>query len=99
MIGVRQYSLEPSDKKTEIIRLNKADNKNDFCFDIETNNGTKSIGVSSPKIDASNAIKMELECFRDAILHNTETPVTIMDGLGAMEIAHLILEKINSKQH
>ncbi len=87
------------DKKTEIIRLNQADDKNDFCFDIETNNGTKSIGVSTPKIAATNAIKMELECFRDAILHNTETPVTIMDGLSAMEIAHLILEKINSKQH
>jgi len=87
------------DKKTEIIRLNQADDKNDFCFDIETNNGTKSIGVSTPKIEASNAIKMELTCFRDAILQNTETPVTIMDGLSAMEIAHLILEKINSKQH
>jgi hypothetical protein len=86
------------DKKTEIIRLNQADDKNDFCFDIETNNGTKSIGVSTPKIEASNAIKMELTCFRDAILQNTETPVTIMDGLSAMEIAHLILEKINSKQ-
>ena len=87
------------DKKTEIIRLNQPDDKNDFSFDIETNHGTKSIGISNPKVEAVNAIKMELQCFKDAILNNQETPVTIIDGFRAMEIAHLILEKINSKQH
>jgi predicted dehydrogenase len=87
------------DKKTEIIRLNQPDDKNDFSFDIETNHGTKSIGISNPKVEAVNAIKMELECFKDAIVNNHETPVTIIDGFRAMEIAHLILEKINSKQH
>jgi len=87
------------DKKTEIIRLNQPDDKNDFSFDIETNNGTKSIGISNPKVEAVNAIKMELQCFKDAIVNNHETPVTIIDGFRAMEIAHLILEKINSKQH
>jgi len=87
------------DKKTEIIRLNQPDDKNDFSFDIETNHGTKSIGISNPKIEAVNAIKMELQCFKDAIVNNHETPVTIIDGFRAMEVAHLILEKINSKQH
>jgi len=87
------------DKKTEIIRLNQPDDKNDFSFDIETNHGTKSIGISNPKVEAVNAIKMELECFKDAILNNQETPVPIIDGFRAMEVAHLILEKINSKQH
>jgi predicted dehydrogenase len=87
------------DKKTEIIRLNQPDDKNDFSFDIETNHGTKSIGISNPKIETVNAIKMELQCFKDAIVNNHETPVTIIDGFRAMEIAHLILEKINSKQH
>jgi predicted dehydrogenase len=87
------------DKKAEIIRLNQPDDKNDFSFDIETNHGTKSIGISNPKVEAVNAIKMELECFKDAIINNNETPVTIIDGFRAMEVAHLILEKINSKQH
>ncbi len=87
------------DKKAEIIRLNQPDDKNDFSFDIETNHGTKSIGISNPKVEAVNAIKMELECFKDAIINNQETPVTIIDGFRAMEVAHLILEKINSKQH
>ncbi len=42
---------------------------------------------------------MELEAFRNAIVNNTETPVTILDGFGAMEVAHQILEKISNKQH
>jgi hypothetical protein len=42
---------------------------------------------------------MELEAFRDAIVNNTETPVTINDGFSAMEVAHQILDKINNRQH
>jgi predicted dehydrogenase len=84
-------------KKTEIIRLNKTDDKNDFSFDIETNNGIKTIGVSTPTIEPVNAIKMELESFVYAINNNTETPVTIIDGYRAMDVAHQILDKINSK--
>jgi hypothetical protein len=42
---------------------------------------------------------MELECFKDAILNNTETPVTVIDGFRAMEVAHQILEKINHTHH
>jgi len=92
-------SIDFLDKKTEIIRLDQHDGKNDFTFDIETNKGTKTIGVANPKIENSNAIKMELESFLNAIVNNTETPVTIIDGFRAMEVAHLILDKINQRQH
>lgn len=92
-------SIDFLDKKTEIIRLDQHDGKNDFTFDIETNKGTKTIGVANPKTENTNAIKMELEAFKDAILNNTETPVTIIDGFRAMEVAHLILDKINQRQH
>jgi predicted dehydrogenase len=92
-------SIDFLEKKTEIIRLDQHDGKNDFTFDIETNKGTKTIGVANPKIENSNAIKMELEAFKDAILNNTETPVTIIDGFRALEVAHQILEKINQSQH
>lgn len=92
-------SIDFLEKKTEIIRLDQHDGKNDFTFDIETNKGTKTIGVANPKIENSNAIQMELEAFKDAILNNTETPVTIIDGFRAMEVAHLILDKINQRQH
>lgn len=40
-----------------------------------------------------NAIKMELEEFRDAILNNTDTPVSVVDGFRAMDVTHQILGK------
>jgi len=87
------------DKKTEIIRMDQTDDNNDFSFDIETSNGTKKIGISNPTVEPVNAIKMELEAFKDAIINNTETPVTIIDGFSALDVAHQILEKINNQQH
>ena len=87
------------EKKTEIIRMDQADDNNDFSFDIETSHGTKKIGISNPTVEPVNAIKMELEAFKNAILNNTETPVTIIDGFSALDVAHQILEKINNQQH
>jgi predicted dehydrogenase len=83
------------EKKTEIIKMDN-DDKVDFSFDIETNHGTKKIGISNPKIEPVNAIKLELQEFKNAIINNTETPVTIIDGYRAMEVAHLILDKISN---
>ena len=87
------------DKKTEIIRLNTPGDKNVFTFDIETNNGKKTIAIASPAITDVNAIKLELEAFKNAIIQNTDTPVTVLDGFRAMEVAHQILDKINNKAH
>ena len=86
------------DKKTEVIRLNAVGDKNTFTFDIETNNGKKTIAIANPVVEEGNAIKMELEAFKNAILQNTQTPVTVQDGFAAMEVAHQILEKISHKQ-
>jgi predicted dehydrogenase len=87
------------DKKADVIRLDHPGDKNVFSFDIETNHGKKTIAIANPAIQDVNAIKMELEAFRDAILQNGDTPVTVMDGFAAMEVAHLILDKINQQQH
>lgn len=86
------------DKKAEVIKLNTPDDKDVFTFDIETNNGKKTVAIANPVVKDSNAIKMELEAFRDAILNNTETPVTVQDGFAAMEVAHQILDKIGHRQ-
>ena len=83
-------------KKTEIIKLKQPDDTNVFSFDIETPHGKKTIAVANPEIAAANAIKLELESFVNAINNNTATVVSEIDGLLAMEVAHQILEKINS---
>lgn len=87
-------SIDFLEKKAEVIKLSQGKDKNAFNFDIETNNGKKTVSITAPKVQDNNAIKMELESFRDAIINDTPTVVTDIDGFKAMEIAHLILEKI-----
>jgi predicted dehydrogenase len=83
-------------KKTEIIKLKESKDTNVFAFDIETPSGKKTIAVANPVIPEVNAIKKELEEFLDAILNNTKTIVSEMDGMMAMDVAHQILEKIGN---
>ncbi|MEO8720216.1 MAG: Gfo/Idh/MocA family oxidoreductase [Ginsengibacter sp.] len=83
-------------KKTEIIKYKTPDDKDVFTFDIDTNHGIKTIAIASPVIKETNAIKMELQSFIDAITNNKTTVVNEIDGYRAMEVAHLILSKINA---
>jgi predicted dehydrogenase len=87
------------EKKTEIIKLSSPDDKNVFTFDIETNNGKKTIAIANPNVPDVNAIKMELQEFKNAITNNTATLVTEVDGFRAMDVAHQILEKISKANH
>jgi predicted dehydrogenase len=84
------------EKKTEIIKLKQPEDQNVFSFDIETQNGKKTIAIANPIISPQNAIKLELQSFVDSIENNTPTVVSEIDGFLAMEVAHQILEKINS---
>lgn len=87
-------SIDFLDKKTEIIKLKSAGDKDVFSFDIDTNKGKKTIAIATPAVTAGNALKMELESFRDAIINDTATLISEVDGYMAMEVAHRILEKI-----
>ncbi|HVG42068.1 MAG TPA: Gfo/Idh/MocA family oxidoreductase [Chitinophagaceae bacterium] len=82
-------------KKTEIIKLKGGEDSNAFSFDIETNNGKKTIAIANPQVPEINAIKKELEEFIASINNNKRPVVNELDGLQAMEVAHLILQKIN----
>lgn len=82
------------EKKTEIIRLKTAKDLEAYTFDIETPKGKKTIAIANPTIPEANAMRLELELFRDAILNNTPTIVSEVDGFRAMDVAHQILEKI-----
>ena len=83
------------EKKTEIISQNAASDKNVFTFDIDTGKGKRTVAIANPTVADTNAMKEELIAFKDAILHNTDTAVTVLDGFRAMEVAHQILSKIN----
>ena len=83
------------DKKTEIISQNTPTDKNVFTFDIDTVKGKKTVAIANPIVTDTNAMKEELVAFKNAIINNTETAVTVVDGFRAMEVAHQILAKIN----
>ena len=83
-------------KSSEIIKLKEPNDENVFAFDIETPTGKKTIAVASPAVPQVNAIKQELQEFVNAINHNTRTIVNEIDGYRAMEVAHKILQKINT---
>jgi predicted dehydrogenase len=85
-------------KKSEIIKLKdeETENANVFTFDIDTIHGKKSIAITNPQIPEVNAIKKELEEFKNAIEKNTRTIVSEIDGLMAMDVAHQILQKIGN---
>ncbi len=87
------------EKKAEIIRQNMPDDKNVFTFDIETGKGKKTVAISNPAVEDVNAMKEELIAFKNSIENNTETPVTVVDGFRAMDVAHRILDKINNALH
>ena len=86
------------DKKTEVIKYKSPDDKDVFTFDVDTNHGKKTIAIASPVIKENNAIKMELQSLVNAINNDKATAVTEVDGYRAMEVAHLILDKISRNQ-
>lgn len=86
------------DKKTEVIKLKEPQGEEGlFSFDIDTPHGKKTIAIANPPVKETNAIRMELETFRDSILQNKPVPVNVYDAYQAMDIAHQILKKIDRK--
>jgi predicted dehydrogenase len=83
-------------KKSEIIKLKSPQDIDAFSFDLDTLHGKKTIAVVNPQVPEVNAIKKELESFRDAIVNNTPTMVSEVDGYRAMDVAHQILQKIKN---
>ncbi len=86
------------DKKAELIKLKEDTDINTFNFDIATNTGTKTIAIASPVVTDGNAILQELQAFTQAILLNTPTVISELDGYMAMDIAHQIIEKIGHQK-
>lgn len=58
----------------------------------------RKIIYEKPPRSEINALKYELELFIDAVLNNKTPQVTAEDGLRAIEVAQMIVEKISSLQ-
>lgn len=85
------------DKKTEVIRMKDPGMKAGMMdFPIEVASGEKKIiSVQMPEVQPSNAIRMELEDFANAILNDTDVRVSVYDGFQAMDVAHQVMKKMS----
>ncbi|MCX6291788.1 MAG: Gfo/Idh/MocA family oxidoreductase [Bacteroidetes bacterium] len=86
-------------KKTEIVRLKNVTGEPgplDVTIDLGKGKGLKQIYFDQPKVEESNAIKMELELFIRSVLNNTPTAVPVEEGYLALHTAHQVMEKLNS---
>lgn len=93
-------SVDFLDKKTEIIRMEKVEDESSlspFAMVIDPGNDAekKQIIIKHPEITPLNAIKTELSKFYYSIKNNEPTPVGVLDGYTALEVAYKIMNEIN----
>lgn len=88
-------SLDFLQKEAQIIRI--SDEASDAAaMTITTNKGIKNISIESPEIMQNNAIEDELNDFYTAVVNDQTPTVTIEDGWRALQLAHMIEDKIKS---
>ena len=91
-------SVDFLEKKSEVVKLKDIDGEPgplDVTIDLG-DKGQKIIYFDHPKITETNAIREELKAFADAIITDTDPPVTIHDGYSALHTAHQIVEKVKT---
>ena len=92
-------SIDFLEKKTEIIKLRNikpSEQIDPLAIVIDQGKGKrkKQIYFENPEIEENNAIKDEFISFANAINEDIEPEVSISDGLRALELAEVILEKM-----
>lgn len=87
------------EKKTEVVRINDADEMNPFAMKIDLADGSKKqISIEQPTVEPINSIMTELESFHNAIVNNTEPIVTIHDGVQALKVCYMVLDEIDKNR-
>lgn len=91
-------SVDFLEKKTEVIRMKTITEEpsDPFAVTIDLGDkGMKQIFFDNPKVEESNAIKMELESFADAIMNDRPTAISVEDGFRALDVAYKVMEKMH----
>lgn len=95
-------SVDFLEKKSEIIQIKDEDAQtisNPFALviDLGEGKGRKEILRTTPDALSVNAIQSELKSFYDSIMFDNDPVVNIFDGYYALEVAYMVLEKIQKK--
>ncbi len=92
-------SVDFLEKSAEIVQLSDvSDNPNPLSPIIQTGEGRKDkeVRFEKPKIEPGNAIRDELQEFIKSIQHNSKPVVTVQDGYNSLNVAYIILNKIDN---
>ncbi len=91
-------SVDFLDKNLEVFKMDELEGKADpfdIILDLGADKPKKKILIDKPDIKETNAIKEELKAFYNSIANDSETPVTIEDGLNAMLVAQQIMDEMS----
>ena len=84
------------EKKSEIVKISDFHGTDNYAMLIENAEGDKKqIYYNSPETKSVNAIEEEHKDFANSILHNKVPKVSFKDGLRALKLAKLIIDKVN----
>lgn len=90
-------SIDFLEKEVQIIRLGEEASAEDvFSPVIDPGNGrpARTIHFENPEVPQTNAILEELKAFYAACLGQKPPPVTLEDGMKALEVANKIIDKL-----
>lgn len=87
-------------KVSEVVKMEEIDQVPDDPFalilDLGENKKKRRIYFNKPDVQEINAIKEELNSFNQSILNNTTPLVNIDDGYHALNLAQMIMDRINA---
>lgn len=88
------------DKVAEVVRMDEIDQIPDDPFamilDLGDDKKKRRIYFEKPEVQSVNAIKEELNSFKESIQNNTTPLVNIEDGYQALKVAQMVMDKINA---
>lgn len=90
-------SIDFLNKQLEVLRLSEIEGTPgplDMLLDLGPHRKPRKISFNHPEVQPVNAIQEELTLFARSIIDDTETVVTLDDGIRALDIAYMILEKV-----
>lgn len=94
-------SVDFLEKSCEVVRMEDIDGEVDpFALVIDPGNGKpeKRIHFEKPEIRETNAIGEELKSLAKAIREDSEPVVTVEDGFRALEVAHMVMDRIKQQR-
>ena len=91
------------DKISEVVRMDEIDEVPEDPFamilDLGEEKKKRRIYFEKPEVHPVNAIKEELDSFKNSILNNTTPLVNIEDGYQALRVAQMVMDKIKSSSN